>query len=147
MPRLLSNLSDAPMLGEAALLWQLSIQPEKGFPAKTGGGMPTYVYIVLAGVFLFGVWRILESICTISEIRRSSEPVVWTPKFQVTIWAVLMFGSAVTFWFGRGLIGIAMLLVAVMLPIVKRKKASKGFEDWPDAKPAIAAKPGPTKNP
>ena len=35
IPRLLSNLSDAPYLGEAALLWQLSVQPEKGFPLKT----------------------------------------------------------------------------------------------------------------
>lgn len=147
MPRLLSNLSDAPMVGEAAILWQLSIQPEKEFPVKTGGGIPTYVYIVLASVFLFGVWRILESICTIREVRRSPEPVVWTPKFQVFLWAVLMFGSAATFWFGRGLIGIAMLLVAVMLPIVKRKKAPTGFEDWPAAKPATAAKPSPKENP
>ena len=71
MPRLLSNFSDAPMLGEAAILWQLSIQPEKGFPVKTGGGIPPYVYIVLITVFLFGAWRVLESICTFQEARGS----------------------------------------------------------------------------
>src|SRR5512133_539157 len=52
IPRLLSNLSHAPMLGEAAILWQLSIQPEKGVPVKTGGSIPAYVYIVLASAFL-----------------------------------------------------------------------------------------------
>ena len=49
IPRLLSNLSDAPLLGEAGILWQLSIQPEKGFPVKSGGGVPAFAYIVLSG--------------------------------------------------------------------------------------------------
>ena len=40
MPRLLSNFSDAPLLGEAGILWMLSIQPEKGFPIKSGGAVP-----------------------------------------------------------------------------------------------------------
>jgi len=60
VPRLLSNLSDAPMLGEAAILWLLSIQPEKGFPVKTGGSIPLYVFIVLALCFFLapgGFWR------------------------------------------------------------------------------------------
>ncbi len=51
VPRMLSNLSDAPMLGEAAILWQLSIQPEKGVPVKSGGNVPAYVYIVLSVAF------------------------------------------------------------------------------------------------
>src|ERR1039458_1385264 len=69
MPRLLSNLSDAPMLGEAGILWQLSIQPEKGFPVKSGGSLPSYVYIVLLSVFLLGIWRILDAIWTFREAR------------------------------------------------------------------------------
>ena len=62
IPRLHSNLRAAPMLGEAGILWPLSIQPAKGFPVKTGGSVPTFVYIVLLGVFLFGVWRIADAI-------------------------------------------------------------------------------------
>jgi hypothetical protein len=53
IPRLLSNWSEAPLLGEAAILWQLSIQPEKGFPVRSGGNIPGYVYIVLIGMSLF----------------------------------------------------------------------------------------------
>src|SRR5205807_9258692 len=86
-PRLLSNLSDAPMLGEAAILWQLSIQPEKGFPVKSCGKIPPYVYIVLIGVILFGVWRILEAIWTFREARRPPEPEIRGPMFQATLWA------------------------------------------------------------
>src|SRR6185369_9687908 len=104
MPRLLSNLSDAPMLGEAAILWQISIQPEKGFPLKTGGSVPAYVYIVLISAFLFGTWRILAAIYTFHEARRGPEPEVWTPKVQLSAWALLMLGSAVSFWRGHGLI-------------------------------------------
>jgi hypothetical protein len=145
MPRLLSNLSDAPLLGEAAILWQLSIQPQKGFPVKTGGSVPAYVYIVLTVLFLFGMWRIVTAVYNFREARRSPEPDVWTPKLQLTLWALLVLGSAVSFWFGLSLIGVGMLVVAVMLPIVKRKKPPVGVEDWPEAKPITIAPQSSTK--
>ena len=135
MPRLLSNLSDAPMLGEAAILLQLSIQPEKGFPVKTGGRLPPYVYIVLISALLFGTWRILASIYNFREARRGPEPEVWTPKLKLSAWGLLVLGSAVSFGLGRGLMGMAMLVIAVMLPVTKRKRAPRGVEDWPAPKP------------
>jgi hypothetical protein len=142
IPRLLSNLSDAPLLGESAILWQISIQPEKGFPVKTGGSIPAYVYIVIITVFLFGTWRILEAIWTFREAGRPPEPAVWAPKFQVTAWACSMLGAVAALSTGYGLLGIVMLILGVMLPVLKRKKAPKGVEDWPDAKPTAAAKTG-----
>jgi hypothetical protein len=75
-PRLLSNLSDAPMLGEASILWLLSIEPEKGFPVRTGGTIPAFVYIVLSGTFLFGVWRIAAGILVFRAALRKPEPTV-----------------------------------------------------------------------
>jgi hypothetical protein len=135
MPRLLSNCSDAPMLGEAVILCQLTIQPEKGFPVKTGGSVPAYVYIVLITVFLFGAWRILESICTFREARRPPEPSIRAPRFQAAAWACLMVGAVAALWTGHGLIGTAVLVVGVMLPVQRRKKAPKGVEDWPGPKP------------
>lgn len=138
MPRLLSNLSDAPLLGEAAILWLLSVQSEKGFPIKTGGSLPPYVYIVLTGMLLFGTWRILVALFTYREAGRS-EPEVWIPKLQLIAWALLVTGSVVSFWFGHSLIGVVMLMIALMLPVTRRKKAPKGTEDWPDTKPAVSA--------
>jgi hypothetical protein len=143
IPRLLSNLSDAPMLGEAAILWQLSIQPERGFPVKTGGSIPSYVYIVLLCVFLFGVWRILEAIWTFREARHQSEPAVWSPALTVIAWTLLVLGAIAALSTSHGLIGIAALVFAVMLPMVKRKKTPKGTEDWPDAKLPPAPKVPP----
>ena len=105
-----------------AILWQLSIQPEKGFPVKTGGSMPTYVYIVLLGVFLFGAWRIMDSIETFRVARRPPEPAVRAPRFQVTAWACLVLGAVVAFWTGHGLIGIVVLVLEVMLPVTKEKR-------------------------
>jgi hypothetical protein len=141
IPRLLSNLSDAPMLGEAGILWQLSIQPEKGFPVRTGRSVPTYVYIVLLGVFLFGVWRIMEALSTFGEARRPPEPAIWAPRFQATAWACLVLGAAVALSTGHGLLGIVLLVVGVMLPVMRKKRAPKGVEDWPDPTPPTAAKP------
>ena len=143
IPRLLSNLSDAPMLGEAGILWQLSVQPERGFPVKTGGSVPTYVYIVLIGVFLFGVWRMIEAIWTFREARRLPEPAVRAPRFQATVWACLVAGAIAAFGTGHGLVGVVALVVGVMLPVVKRKKTPTGVEDWPDAEPPSVAKPPP----
>lgn len=140
IPRLLSNLSDAPMLGEAAILWQLSIQPEKGFPVKTGGSIPLYVYLVLLSVFLLGVWRILASIWAFREARHSPDPAVWAPNLQVIAWACLALGAIAAFLSGRGLTGVVALILAVMLPVVKRKRAPKGVEDWPEATPPSAPK-------
>ena len=148
MPRLLSNLSDAPMLGEAAILWQLSIQPEKGFPVKTGASIPAYVYIILISAFLFGTWRILAAGYNFREARCGPVPEVWTPKAQLSAWALLALSSIVSFGLGNGLIGMAMLVIAVMLPITRRKKAPRGVEDWPGTNPATAApQPTPSRTP
>jgi hypothetical protein len=136
IPRLLSNLSDAPMLGEAAILWQLSIQPEKGFPVKRGGDIPTYVYVVLGGMFVLGIWRLLVSLWTFRMTRRAHEgPAVRAPAVQVIAWVVLVVSAVAALATGRGLVGMVALVLAVMLPVVKRKKAPKGVEDWPDAGP------------
>ena len=122
----------------------LSIQPEKGFPVRTGGSIPAYVYIVLLGVFLFGAWRIIEATRTFSEARRSAELDIRAPRFQATVWACLVLGAIVALWTGQGLIGIVVLVLGVMLPVMKRKKALTGVEDWPDTKPPAAANPPQT---
>jgi hypothetical protein len=138
-PRLLSNLSDAPFLGEASILWLLSIQPEKGFPVKTGGVIPPYVYVVATSMLVIGTWLVLQAIWKFRQARRGPEPEVWAPKVQLGAWAFLVLGSAVSFWLGHGLSGMAMLLIAVVLPVTKRRRPPRGVEDWPDQKPVTAA--------
>jgi hypothetical protein len=144
VPRLLSNLSDAPMLGETAILWQLSIQPEKGFPVKTGGAIPAYVYIVLGCVFLFGTWRILDSIWKFRNALSRPAPVAWAPALQIVLWICALCAAVAAFAGGQELVGVAALVLAVLLPVVKRPKAPKGAEDWPGEKPLPGTEAPPT---
>lgn len=134
LPRLLSNLSDAPLLGEAAILWQLSVEPEKGFAVKTGGTVPGYVYIVLGGVSLIGLLLILWAAERFRAAGRPSDEVMPVPSVQAILWAVLMAASVLAFFFNHPLIGVVILVVGIMLPVTRKKKAPKGTEDWPDEK-------------
>src|SRR5262249_19776514 len=46
-PRLLWNAADAPMLGEAAILFNLTRLPANGVSVRTGGSIPGFVWIFL----------------------------------------------------------------------------------------------------
>jgi hypothetical protein len=131
MPRLLSDLSDAPMLGEASILWLLSVQPEKGFPVKTGGSVPPFVYVVLIGALLFGIWRIVAAIETFISTLREPEPLVSAPKFQAFLWMCLMVGAIGVSSSGRILPGFALLLAALLLPRTKKRVIDE-FETAPE---------------
>ena len=132
-PRFLSNLSDAPMLGEAAILWFMSIQPETGFPVKTGGSVPSFVCIVLTGALLFGMWRIAAAIKDFRASLRVPVPIVSTPMFQCLVWAGLIISTLAATWLGRDLLGLALLLAALLIPRRKKcvtdEKAANGNED------------------
>jgi hypothetical protein len=134
LPRVLSNLSDAPMLGEAAILWLLSIQPEKGFPVKAGGSVPTFVYIVIIGALLLGMWRMVAAIETFTATFLEPGPIVAAPTLQALLWAGLMMGAIATSCLGYGLLGFALLLAALLLPRVKKtasgQNAVPGEPGW-----------------
>jgi hypothetical protein len=121
MPRILSNLSDAPMLGEASILWLLSVQPEKGFPVRTGGNISTFVYVVLIGVLLFGIWRMVAAIKAFRAALREPEPTVLAPRLQACLWVGLLAGAIGASCFGRTLPGFALLLAALLLPRKKKR--------------------------
>lgn len=137
IPRLLSNLSDAPLLGEAAILWQLSTQTERGFPVKTGGAVPPYAYIVIGCLLLFGLWRLVQSIENFRATWRTSDEVIPVATLQMIVWAVLISTSIAAYAFHHELIALVALVIAVMLPATKRKKALKAMEGW-EEKPAPA---------
>jgi len=91
------------------------------------------------GEFLKDGWRgehtSLPSTKPVLSARPEAAP-FWPPSASP--------GSGVRFQLGRGLIGMAMLLIAVMLPIVRRQKAPAEHEGWPEATPAVtAATPAP----
>lgn len=141
VPRVLSNFSDAPLLGEAGILWQLTIQPQPGFAVTKGdGGIPKYVWMVLIAMLLFGFWRIFATIGTFLDALGKDGIEVWAPKFQLILWCCLVAGAAAVFWFQRGSLGFLPIAIAVMLPVMKRKKRPKPVDEWPQAFPDKAEK-------
>ena len=117
IPRALSNVSDAPLLGEAAILWLLSIQPAKGFPMQIASGdVPAFVYVVLIGSGLFGIWRMVAAWATFKAALQGPERVVRAPKLQIFIWIVFIIGAAVAACIGRELIALVLLLAALLFP-------------------------------
>jgi hypothetical protein len=129
MPRLLSNFSHAPLLGEAAILWQLTAQPEKGMVIKTGGAIPLYVYYVLIPIFLFGLWRLMAAVHLFNEVRRGRVPEVRAASLQVVLWFLFLVGALAAFAMGHGIWAMVALVFAVMLPVVKRKKQKEILQD------------------
>jgi hypothetical protein len=127
MPRALSDLSDAPMLGEAAILWLLSVQPEKGFAVKTGGSIPIFVYVVLVGALLFGIWRIIAAIKVFVATLRGPDPTASAPGLQASLWLGLIAGAICATYFGHALFGFAFLLGALLLPRIKQSV----IDEWP----------------
>ncbi len=125
-PRILSNATDAPYLGEAAMLFNFTRQPLPGFSDVTGGGLSGYVYIVLfaylaaAGVLFLGAWL---SIC---RWRKRPERIVPFEKVQLAAWGALTLASApfllLGFW-GGGAREPAARAVPAMHPQTSRRPA------------------------
>lgn len=120
VPRALSNLSDAPMLGEAAILWLLSVQPEKGFTARSGEDIPTFVYVVVISTLLLGIFVIASALSSFKTALRGPEPVVAAPRLQLAAWMVFLAGAIIAVCSGRGLIAFALLCAASLLPRTKK---------------------------
>jgi len=59
MPRILSNATDAPYLGEAAVLFALTRMPVEGMEIVKGGSIPRIVHIFLAVYIGFGLYSFL----------------------------------------------------------------------------------------
>ena len=65
VPRLLSNLSDAPYLGETALLFNMTREPIVNSKTKEKSSLPLFVYLVLLFYGLSGVILLSVSVITI----------------------------------------------------------------------------------
>ena len=133
VPRLLSDLSDAPLLGEAAILWLLTVQPEKGFPLKTGGSVPLYVHLVTIGSLVLGLFLVFEAIWRFRTAQREPEREYPAPAVQALLWAGLLLGGLALLASNCRLIGLALLLVALVLPRAKKHPRDRGNkpEDLP----------------
>ncbi|HTI72157.1 MAG TPA: hypothetical protein VMF06_19430 [Candidatus Limnocylindria bacterium] len=121
LPRALSNVSDAPLLGEAAILWLLSVQPESGFPIRASGGeIPIFVSVVLLGGGLIGIWRMTAAWIVFKTTLRGGEWLVWAPILQIFLWLLFLAGALAAACLGHGLVALVLVLAALLFPRARR---------------------------
>ncbi len=122
-PRLLSNLSNAPYLGEAAMLFALTRVPV--YPAKVAerSNLPWSVYVGILLLFCLGAY---ELIATIYKMRRwhkrRDKLYVPAPVVQFSAWLVLMI-AAILIWIELSVyVGLLILLIAQLIPFRLKKR-------------------------
>jgi hypothetical protein len=123
LPRLLSNAADAPNLGEAGILFNLTRLPVEGVSVKTGGSMPGFVLIWLVLQFGCGLMLLASAIKSFRQWRKNGASMVFRqPQIQFGIWAGLLAACALCLFFGQALIALLFLFCAQLFPREQRKK-------------------------
>jgi hypothetical protein len=115
-PRLLSNATDAPYLGEAGILFNLTRQPGKGIPIKTGGAIPGFVLILLAIQFGIGLVLLANPVRSLLHWRDQQGLRVPLIRIQIGIWLCLVLAATILFLSGKTVIPITLLLCAQLFP-------------------------------
>jgi hypothetical protein len=115
-PRLLSNLSDAPYVGEAALLFTLTRQPDSDALLTAKGGMPMVVYFIVAAYMGLGVVVVGKGVVDVRRWRLDVG-VVGSAELQLAGWGILVVVGLLLIATGHSLPGLLFLLVAQFLPI------------------------------
>ena len=121
-PRLFSNATDAPYLGEAAILFNLTRLPAEGVPIKTGGSLPGFVLIFLTLQIGFGLILLVAAIRSLRQCRKHrTSMVLRRPGTQFGIWAGLLIACSLCLFFGKMLIALLFLACAQLFPRNGRK--------------------------
>jgi len=129
-PRILSNFSNAPYLGEAALLFALTRKPIEATKVIDRGKLPRSVYAgVLLGISL-GTYEVLATILkTRRWHKRKAELSVPAAAVQVSAWSLLIIATVLTWTMLSVWVGLIILLTAQLIPFrakVQPKSAGPG---------------------
>lgn len=128
-PRILSNVSDAPYLGEAAVLFALTRRSLTPVQGDRRAALPAIVYVVLAVSLLLGVAELAVSLRRLRRWRRGDAK--WhvpLPQYQMLIWVILLVCTPIAWRLFGALIGLVVVLAALIFPLQRRRtsKVSAG---------------------
>lgn len=115
-PRILSNATDAPYLGEAAIIYFLTRQPAPGVQIQSGGHVPPYVYILLSIYIAFGVLLVFLAVRQLRRLRKQPSAQSPLANVQLALWAVLLTTGLTLTLAGHWIPGMALLLGGLLLP-------------------------------
>jgi hypothetical protein len=126
LPRLLSNAADAPYLGEAALLFNLTRTPAPGVVITTGGSLPGFVLIFL--LIQTGIGLLLLGLAVRSVCQWRKQPATWKisgPQIQFWIWTGLMAAGVICLCLHHRPVTLLCLVCAQLFPRVTKEKPAK----------------------
>ena len=123
VPRMLSNISDAPYLGEVAMLFTFtrkSIEPEI---VVGHGKLPWIVYVGIIFLVLLGTYEIVATSYKMRRwYKRSEKYYVPVPQIQILMWLLIIVAALVIWNMLSVPIGLIFLLMAQIIPLKFRKK-------------------------
>lgn len=107
-PRLLSNAADAPYLGEAAILFNLTRMPGENVRIKTGGSIPMFAMIFLALQLGIGLLLLIAPIRSFCCWRKHHETIlVSNSHLHFGIWIGLFIADIICLLCGK--VSVAIL--------------------------------------
>jgi len=116
-PGLLSNATDAPYLGEAAILFNLTRLPVGGVAVKTGGSLPNFVLIFLAVQLGAGLILLFAALRSLRAWRQHRESIfVIAPRAQFGIWVGLLLAGIVCLWYGQATAALLLFVATQLFP-------------------------------
>jgi len=129
VPRLLSNFSDAPYLGEAATLFALTRPAVLKVRDSGSVGLPGVVYVGVVFLLCLGSFEIIASLWGLRRWHRhASRRYVPAPQLQIEIWVALLVTAAAAWFSASPRLALVLLLAAQMLPR-QRKCPAPSAED------------------
>lgn len=121
IPRLLSNLSDAPFIGETALLFTFTRAPVGGIKSVSSDmKMPLYVYFLLFIYAIFGALFANGAYKKITQLRHNDNR-YYAPEKQLALWLLLVLFIVVSMFAHNTLLAIACLSISLLFPFKQRR--------------------------
>jgi hypothetical protein len=129
-PRILSNAVDAPYLGEACMIFNMTRTASPGVDVRTGGGLSGFVWILLVGYFAMGLGLPLSAWWRLRRWRtRRTDGRLWLGGVQPVLWGLLIVGGCVLCMVWSISVGAIMVLSAQLLPIGEKLNPRKMSEE------------------
>jgi len=121
LPRLLSNAADAPLLGEASILYNLTRLPAAGVAVKSGGTLPKFVWIFLSLQLGAGVYFLVRALQGLVRWPKQAAAIQFhNPGWQAVVWLGLVLGGVVCFSLGNIAVPLLLLVIAQIFPLGRK---------------------------
>lgn len=123
VPRLLSNYSDAPYVGEAALLFSLTRRSVVD-SSSTADRLPLLVYLLMSVYVVVALaWMVLVKARVSRWGKTFAQADLPVPGWQLGIWLALVVSAVIAWTMSWGVACVLLLLVAQFMPRAERRAA------------------------